>query len=122
MQLVPLSSGYALSFRSNRKVQRSTSGMASFGYVESVGMLLSQERCEVDGNDEEEDPDAELGHPLDVLREIVCEEGREKDAESNVDGFAGAERHCSRLMRCFDAAVARRVAGSLDSPQSSLCH
>jgi hypothetical protein len=69
--------------------------MSSLGYVDSVGMLLSQERGEVDGNDEEEDPDAELGHPLDVLREIVCKEGREKDAEGNVDGLAGAERHCA---------------------------
>ena len=52
-----------------------------------------QEGREVDGDDEQEDPDAEVGHPLDVLGQVVGKDGREHDARKNVDALANAERH-----------------------------
>jgi len=37
--LIPLSSGKGRSLRSKRKAQRSTFGMSSLGYVDSVGIV-----------------------------------------------------------------------------------
>jgi hypothetical protein len=44
--------------------------------------------CEVDADDEEEDPDAEIGDPVDIFGEEVCEYAREQDSEDDVDGLA----------------------------------
>jgi len=35
------------------------------------------------------------------LREVVCEDRREKDAEDNIEGFARVERHCASVWGGF---------------------
>jgi hypothetical protein len=54
-----------------------------------------QQGREIRSDNEEEDPDAEFGCPVDELRKVKCKDRREENSEGNVDGFDRAERHCA---------------------------
>jgi hypothetical protein len=44
--------------------------------------------CEVETDDDEKEPDAEVGNPVYLFGKKICDDGTENDPGDDVNGFA----------------------------------